>query len=109
MAGNLSVSGSVALPDLLSNFTGKLSQIKNDGVAFNPNATADLYMNNYDINTAKTINGVTGNFNNLFVQNLASNDVTVKALTAYNRSGYNTAYTASNGIDPAKGYVLNDS
>ena len=105
--GVLTVSGSIALPDLLSNFTGKLSQIKNDGVAFNPNATSDLYMNNYNIYTATTVNGVTSNFNNSYVQNLTSSDVTVKALTAYNRSGYNTAYTASHGVDPSKGYVLN--
>ena len=105
--GTLTVSGNIALPDLLSNFTGKLSQINNDGVAFNPNATSDLYMNNYNIYTANTVNGVTSNFNNSYVQNLTSSDVTVKALTAYNRSGYNTAYTASHGVDPSKGYVLN--
>ena len=105
--GTLTVSGSIALPDLLSNFTGKLSQIKNDGVAFNPNATSDLYMNNYNIYTATTMNGVSINFKYSFVQNLTSSDVTVKALTAYNRSGYNTSYTASHGVDPSKGYVLN--
>lgn len=105
--GDLTVSGAIALPDLLTNFTGKLSQIKNDGVAFNPNATADLYMNNYHIYTANTVNGVTANFNNSFVQNLTSSDITVKALTAYNRSGFNTAFTASHGVDPSKGYVLN--
>lgn len=92
--------GSIALPNLLTNFTGKLSQIKNYGMAFNPNATADLYMNNYPIYTANTVNGVTSNFNNQFVQNLTSSDITVKALKAYNRSGYNTAFTANQWSRP---------
>ena len=107
VSGLLTASGGISVPDALSTFTGKLSQIKNDGVAFNPNATADLNMNSYNITTANTVTGVTGNFGNLYAQNLTSNDVTVKALTSYNRSGYNTALTASTGIDPAKGYVLN--
>ena len=60
----------------------------------------DFYMNNYDIFTVDTINGVTCD---LFVQNLTSNDVAVKTLTVYGTSEYNTAYTASPGVDPSKG------
>ena len=109
---NLTVSGSIGLPDLLSNFTGKLSQIKNDGVAFNPNATADLYMNNYNIYTATTVNSATcnataGNFAQVYVGNKTDKDPTDKALVAYDRSGYDTTQKAYHGIDPSVGaYVL---